>query len=283
MTETRAMSPSLSAISCGFIGIGDQGAPIARRMIEAGFRTTLWARREASLAPFAGTGAAVARDIAELGAACSHVGICVLDDTGVADVCDQLIPAMRPESVIAIHSTVSPALCRTLAAKAAERGIALIDAPVSGGAPAARAGTLTVMVGGSEQGFAQAQPVFASFGELIIHLGDVGAGQCAKLINNTLLAANLTATQNAMDAGGALGLDRAALAKLLKVSTGNSYALGVVAVLPSLGAFAHGGALLRKDADLLAQSLPGNAALGALRDAAIPFLDAVAKAAKAKN
>ena len=272
-----------SALTCGFIGIGDQGAPIARRMIDAGFATTLWARREASLAPFAETAAQVAPSIAELGAACSHVGICVLDDAGVAEVCDQLIPAMRPGSVIVIHSTVSAALCRTLAAKAAERRIALIDAPVSGGAPAAKAGTLTVMVGGCERAFAKAHAVFASFGGLIVHLGEVGAGQCAKLINNTLLAANLTATQNAMDAGGALGLDRAALAQVLKVRTGNSYALGVVAVLPSLGAFAHGGALLRKDADLLAQLLPGNAALGALRDAAIPFLDAVAKAAKSTN
>ncbi|MEY4159874.1 MAG: hypothetical protein RLZZ136_495 [Pseudomonadota bacterium] len=277
------MSSSLPTLNCGFIGLGDQGAPIAWRMIEAGFPTRLWARREASLAPFATSGATVARDIAELGATCAHIGICVVDDAGVAEVCAKLIPAMAQGSVIAIHSTVSAALCQQLAIKAAERKIILIDAPVSGGAPAAKTGTLTVMVGGSADGFAKARPVLASFGGLIVHLGDVGAGQCAKLINNTLLAANLTATQNALDAGGALGLDRGAMAKLLKVSTGGSYALGIVANLPGLGAFAHGGALLRKDADLLVQLLPSNVALNALRNAAIPFLEAVNKAAKVTN
>ena len=270
-------------LHCGFIGLGDQGAPLARRMVEGGFATTLWARREASLAVFADTEARIAHTIAELGAACDHVGICVLDDAGVADVCGQLIPVMHAGAVIAIHSTVSAALCRALAAQAAEHGILLIDAPVSGGAPAAKAGTLTVMVGGSEEAFAHARPVFASFAALIVRLGDVGAGQFAKLVNNTLLAANLTAAQNALDAGNALGLERDALAQLLRASSGNSVAVGIAAALPGLAAFAQGAALLRKDAGLLAGSLTDNAAIAALHAAAMPFLDAVAAAPRASS
>src|SRR4051812_37633936 len=130
--------------ACGFIGLGSQGAPMARRMIEAGFRTTLWARRPESLEPYRGAGALFAASIAELAAA-EHVGVCVLNDDDVRQVCGELIPAMRRGSRIAIHSTVNPDPCRDMEREAAKRGIALIDAPVSGGSPAAEVGALTLM------------------------------------------------------------------------------------------------------------------------------------------
>ena len=86
----------------GFIGLGSQGAPMARRIIDAGYPVVLWARRRDTLVPFAETAAKTASSIAELGACTEHVGICVRDDTGVSEVCDQLIPAMRPGGRIAI-------------------------------------------------------------------------------------------------------------------------------------------------------------------------------------
>jgi 3-hydroxyisobutyrate dehydrogenase len=155
----------------GFIGLGSQGAPIARRMIDAGYPVMLWARRPETLAPFCATAAKITSCIAELGANAAHVGVCVVDDAGVQQVCDQLIPSMRPGGRIAIHSTVHPKLCVALAAMAAARGVSLMDAPVSGGGPAAAAGTLTVMVGGEEQAFIAARPIFQTFGGLIVHLG----------------------------------------------------------------------------------------------------------------
>jgi 3-hydroxyisobutyrate dehydrogenase len=261
----------------GFIGLGSQGAPMARRIIDAGYPVVLWARRRGSLAPFAETAAETASSIAELGAGTEHVGICVLDDAAVSEVCDQLIPAMRPGGRIAIHSTVHPKLCVALSEAASARGLSLIDAPVSGGGPSAAAGTLTVMVGGDEAAVAAARPIFATFAGLIVRLGGVGAGQTAKLVNNALMAAHVAMAHHAFAAGAALGVDRAALADVVKVSSGRSYGFEVYARLPSPSAFAHGAKLLAKDVRLLGEALGEDASFAAFRDVAEPFLDSVVK------
>jgi 3-hydroxyisobutyrate dehydrogenase-like beta-hydroxyacid dehydrogenase len=261
----------------GFIGLGSQGAPMARRIIDAGYPVVLWARRPETLDAFAGTAAAIAPSIAALGRAAEHVGVCVVDDAGVRQVCDELMPAMRPGGRIAIHSTVYPSLCAKLAEQAQARGLWLIDAPVSGGGPAAAAGTLTVMVGGDAEAVAAAKPVFQTFAGLIAHLGGVGAGQMAKLVNNALMAANLALADRALAAGAALGIDRAALVELVKASSGRSYGFEVRARLPTPSAFAHGARLLAKDVRLLGEALGADPAFAALRDAAAPFLDQALK------
>lgn len=257
----------------GFIGLGSQGGPMARRIVEAGFPLMLWARRQESLTPYADTGAQIAANIAELGAACEHVGVCVVDDAGVAAVVEQLLPAMRRGSCIAVHATIHPDICKALASAAAARGIALLDAPVSGGGPAAAAGSLTVMVGGDVAALEAARPVFASFAGLIIHLGDVGAGQTAKLVNNSLMAANMALAHNALAAGTTLGIDRAALADLIKASSGRSFGFEVYARLSDPKAFNHGGKLLAKDVSLLGTLLENDPGFAALAAVAIPFLD----------
>jgi 3-hydroxyisobutyrate dehydrogenase len=259
-------------MKCGFIGLGSQGAPMARRMLDAGFAVTLWARRPASLAAFADTNAKTADSVAELGAGAEHVGICVVDDAGVREVAAALIPAMCHGSRIAIHATVHPETCILLAEQARSRGIQLLDAPVSGGEPAAKAGALTVMVGGSADAFAAAKPVFASFGRLIVHLGDVGAGQKAKLINNALMAAHMSLAHHALRIGSKLQLDRAALVELVKSSSGRSFGFETHARLPTPQAFAHGGALLAKDVRLLDALLTQDPDVAAIRDTALPFL-----------
>jgi 3-hydroxyisobutyrate dehydrogenase len=266
-----------SDMQCGFIGLGSQGGPMARRMIEAGFPVTLWARRADALQPYADTAAQSVASIAELGARAEHVGICVVDDAGVQQVCDELIPAMRAGGRIVIHSTIHPDLCVALAARAAVRGLALIDAPVSGGGAGATAGTLTVMVGGDAEAVAAARPVFESFAGLIVHLGAVGAGQKAKLVNNTLMAANMALAHHSLAAAAALGLDRAALIELVKVSSGRSYGFEVCARLPTPSAFAHGAPLLAKDVRLLGETLGEDPAFIALRDVAAQFLDLALK------
>lgn len=238
-------------ISCGFIGLGSQGAPIAHRMIDAGFPTTLWARRPESLEPYRGTGANFAASIEDLGRAADHVGICVVNDDDVRQVCDQLVPAMRRGSRIAIHSTIHPDTCRAIEALASERSIAVIDAPVSGGSPAAEAGTLTLMLGGDPDVIAEARPVFETFGRLIMRLGAIGAGQHAKLINNTLLAANIGVADAALQAGEQLELDKAALLEILLSSSGRSTGLEVRGRMAHVTNFAHGAALLKKDMHLL--------------------------------
>lgn len=263
---------SAPMIRTGFIGLGSQGGPMARRMAQAGYPLTLWARRPDALADFADV-AQTAASVADLGAQCDHVGVCVVDDAGVQAVCASLIPAMRPGSRLLIHSTVHPDTCRTLAAQAAGHGVALVDAPVSGGGPGAAAGTLTVMVGGDAQAVALARPVLESFAATILHLGDVGAGQAAKLVNNCLMAAHMGLARHAIDAAATLGIDTGAFAALVKVSSGRSFGFEVAARLPNAGAFAHGAALLAKDVGLLGALLGDDPAFAAFDNAATPFLD----------
>ena len=259
-------------VRAGFIGLGSQGGPMAERMLAGGFALTIWARRAEVAEEWLEKGAAAAGSVAELGASCDHIGLCVIDDAGVAQMCDELIPAMRAGSLLAIHSTILPESCEALAAQCAQRGIAFVDAPVSGGGPAAAAGTLTVMCGGSAEAFAQAKPVFETFAGHLVHLGEAGAGQRAKIVNNALMAANMGLAHAAASAGAALGIDRAALLDLIKASSGRSFGLEVYARLPSPAAFAHGAPLLVKDVGLLTGVLAGDDDADLMAQAANHFL-----------
>jgi 3-hydroxyisobutyrate dehydrogenase len=263
----------------GFIGLGSQGGPMARRLIESGHPVVLWARRADALAPFADLTFETAGSVAELGASAEHVGVCVVDDVGVQEICAELIPAMKSGSRLAIHSTVHPNTVIALARRAADHGIALIDAPVSGGGPAATARTLTVMCGGSESLIASARPIFASFAGLIVRVGDVGAGQMAKLINNALMAAHVAIAHSAIDASKALGLDATAVKEIVKVSSGRSFGFDVYARLPTPSAFAHGAKLLLKDVRLLGEVLQADPSFVPFRDVATPFLELIARGA----
>jgi 3-hydroxyisobutyrate dehydrogenase len=138
---------STSSPRVGFIGLGSQGGPMARRIIEAGYPVTLWARRPATLEPFADTNAKTAGSPAELAAASDLVCVCVRDDADTEEVVDAVLGGLAAGGVIAVHSTVHPDTCRRLAERAQAGGVRLIDAPVSGGAPAAEAGRLLVMAG----------------------------------------------------------------------------------------------------------------------------------------
>nr|WP_086491292.1 NAD(P)-dependent oxidoreductase [Novosphingobium panipatense] len=258
-------------VRAGFIGLGSQGAPMAERMLAAGHELTVWARRPETADDLAAKGALRAASVAELGERCNHVGVCVVDDAGVTEICAQLLPVMKPGSVLVIHSTILPQTCERLAAEAEKRGIALLDAPVSGGGAGATAGTLTVMCGGSEAAFAQALPVMESFAGKAVLLGPVGSGQRAKIVNNALMAANMGLAHAALSLGEELDIDRGALADLIRHSSGRSFGFEVYARLPAPAAFAHGGKLLRKDVDLLGTiTAPDNA----LARAADPFLHA---------
>jgi 3-hydroxyisobutyrate dehydrogenase-like beta-hydroxyacid dehydrogenase len=266
------MSISNSLQKCGFIGLGSQGAPIARRIIEAGYPTVLWARRPETLEPFRDSAATFASSIGALGTIADHVGICVIDDAAVREVCDQLIPAMRPGARLVIHSTTLPETCKSVAQQAGAKGISFVEAPVSGGAPAAQAGALTIMAGGEVEAIEAARPVFETFANLIIHLGEVGAGQTAKLINNSLMAANMGLARSAMEIGSQCGLDDEALGRLLNAGSARSFALEVYTRTRGPGSFQNGASLLGK-VGLLAEVVGhDHPALTALREAATQLL-----------
>jgi 3-hydroxyisobutyrate dehydrogenase len=250
--RSTADTPSRSEVArVGFIGLGDMGGAIATRIIGAGFPAVLWARRPEVLSSFAGPGVTASESPAELAAGVDLVGVCVWDDQSVADVLHGehgVLAGCRPGTVIAIHSTVRPVTCRDLAAAAAERGAVLLDAPVSGGRDAGLAGRLVVAVGGDEAAVRRCRPVFASFGDPVLHMGPVGTAQLAKLINNSLLAANLALADDALAIGGALGIPPDMMARMLRHGSGQSYGLEVaVAARASAMTRAHALQPLRKD------------------------------------
>ena len=238
----------------GFVGLGSQGGPMAQRIIDAGYPTTLWARRSETLDPFAGSAASIAANPAELGAASDVLCICVVDDTGVDDVLrrpDGALSTMTDGGIVVVHSTVHPMTCRRL--QNDYPALHIIDAPVSGGGHMAAAGELVVMVGGTTDAVERCRPVLETFANPVLHLGPLGAGQEVKLLNNTLFTAQLALVADVFEFAADRQLDQAAVAAVLSSGSGRSYAADVVAgsgfSLDSLAPLA--GPLLAKDVGIL--------------------------------
>src|SRR4029078_936811 len=236
----------------GFIGLGSQGAPMARRIVEGGYDVTLWARRPATLTPFADTSAKTAQSPAELAAASDLVCLCVVGDDDVREVLaadNGVLAGLAPGGIVAIHSTVHPDTCRELAESAAKQGVSIIDAPGSGGGPAAEEGQLLVMVGGDDEVVERCRPVFATYADPIVHLGPLGSGQITKILNNLLFSANLGSAISTLNLGDSLGIPRDKLCDVLTRGSAVSKALGSIAVFGGTleGLAPIAGALLQKD------------------------------------
>jgi 3-hydroxyisobutyrate dehydrogenase len=258
----------------GFIGLGSQGGPMARRIVDAGFPVTLWARRAATLEPFAGTAAVVAASPADLAAACDLVCVCVVSDADVEEVIaggQGVLAGLPPGGLIAVHSTVHPRTCVRLADRAATRGARVVDAPVSGGGMAAAQGRLLVMAGGEPDAVEFCRPVFATYADPVVHLGPLGSGQLTKLLNNVLFTAHLATAVSTLELGQALGVDAVRLAEVMSHGSGSSFALSRIAAAGGTldRIAAHAGPLLRKDVLLLADvAAAGNVPVGAVLAAA---------------
>ena len=257
----------------GFIGLGSQGGPMARRIVEGGHETTLWARRPATLEPFADTAAKIAESLAELAAASDLVCLCVVGDADIEELTDGedgLLAAMQPGGVIAVHSTVHPNTCRDLAKRADSQGISIVDAPVSGGGPAASEGRLLMMVGGDADVVERCRPVFETYADPVVHLGDLGSGQTTKLLNNLLFTANLGTAAAVLSLADALGVSPDRLTEVVSRSSGNSFALNALGGVGGLERLAGlAGTLLQKDVRLVVDLADRAAApAGAVLDAA---------------
>lgn len=238
------------AVRVGFIGLGDQGGPIVLRMLRQGLKVCVWARRPEACQPFLAAGATVAETPAALAAACDVVGICVVNDDDVRQVVQGetgLLAGTPPGAVIAVHLTVAPQTVIQLAAEARAKGVLVLDAPVSGGAKGAAAGTMTVMVGGDPAALEIARPVFATFATAVPHLGPVGSGQLLKLLNNNLCYANMVMAIEALELAERLGVDPAAAGQILRVSSGASIGLEIVTDHRMLGKAAGPSSSVGKD------------------------------------
>lgn len=240
----------------GFVGVGPQGGPMARRIVDAGYETTVWARRSEALAELVAAGAMQAESLEALGAAADMLCVCVVDDAGVDEVlcgAHGAMSTLRPGSIVVVHSTVHPGTCARLAAD--HPHIHVIDAPVSGGGFKASAGELLVMVGGDAAVVERCRPVFETYGNPVVHLGPLGAGLEAKLLNNALFTAQLGLAAEVYERARARGLDQAAFATALAVGSSRSYTAELVAGMGfGLGNFAGAtAALLAKDIGIVAQ------------------------------
>lgn len=216
----------------GFIGLGNQGAPIAARILAAGFPLHVWARRPDATAELAAAGAKVHATPRDLAAACGVVGLCVRGDDDVDEVLragpDSLIHALQPGSIVMVHATVLPETVKQLAAFTAGHRVHLLDAPVSGGPGGAMRGTMSVMVGGEVAVLERVRPVLASFASNIFLLGPVGCGQLIKLINNNVCFANMGVGIAALDVAERLGIDRDAASRVILESSGASRGLATI-------------------------------------------------------
>lgn len=211
----------------GFVGLGIMGQPMVRNLIKAGFSLVVHSRTRAAVDAMVALGATAAASRAEVARATEIVITMVPDSSDVETVAcgpGGVLEGAHPGLIVADMSTISPAVTRDLARRAAERGVAWLDAPVSGGELGAIAGTLTIMVGGTDEAFERARPVFAAMGQRVTHIGPTGHGQTAKLCNQILAAVNLLASCEALVLGAKAGLDLGKMHEALSGGAGNSWA-----------------------------------------------------------
>ena len=226
--QERPKAPESCTV--GWIGLGDQGLPLVRRLLSKDVDTVVWARRSASLEPLRGTAARTAASPADLAVQCDHVGICVTADRDVIEVAldSGLLGAMRPGTTLAVHSTVRPTTCEYLNDMAVARDVAILDAPVTRNGASQYGSEFSLLVGGDREAVERARPVFSLYADHVIHLGELGSGQRMKVINNALAVANLRLIFDALSVGIGIGLDEAAMIDTLRHASGGSVMVDLV-------------------------------------------------------
>ncbi len=212
-----------------FFGCGNMGAPMARNLLKAGFNVRAFDLNPALSAALEADGAFVAASAAQAVQGVDTVITMLPHDAAVQSVyLDEktgLLAQLFKGSLIIDCSTVSPECARTVSAAAHARGLAMIDAPVSGGVAGAAAGTLSFLCGGSAADVERAKPFLAAMGKNTLHAGSAGAGAVAKICNNMLLAVHMIGTCEALQLGVDNGLDPAVLSDILLKSSGRNWSL----------------------------------------------------------
>jgi 3-hydroxyisobutyrate dehydrogenase len=245
----------------GFIGLGNMGAPMAANLVKAGHVVTGYDLSPAALGALSKAGGKIAASAADAARGASVIITMLPAGEHVRDVYQGgLIEVTAAERPLLIDcSTIDVESARTVTAAAEAAGLAMLDAPVSGGTAGAQNGTLTFMVGGTEEAFARGKPVLEAMGKNIFHAGGPGAGQAVKICNNMMLAINMVGVSEGFLLAEKLGLDWGKLHQICATATANSWALskycpapGPVPAAPSNRDYAPGfaAALMVKDMKL---------------------------------
>ena len=229
------MSASDSS-TVAFIGLGNMGGGMAANLAAKGFRVHAFDLSTDALEKAVKAGCTAAVSAAEAVAGADVVVTMLPAGTHVAGVYRDALFGKVPAGTLLIDcSTIDVATAKALGVEAAEAGLVAVDAPVSGGIAAANAGTLTFMVGGTDEGFARARPVLEAMGKAVIHAGASGAGQTAKICNNMLLGASMIATAEAFVLANKLGLDPQRFYDIASVSSGQCWSMTSYCPLPGVG------------------------------------------------
>ncbi|MGC9130660.1 MAG: NAD(P)-dependent oxidoreductase [Pyrobaculum sp.] len=219
----------------GVVGLGIMGGPMAMHLHKAGLLAAVYNRTRSKAEPFEKLGVYVAQSPADLARRVDVVIVMVSDSPDVEHVLfgpGGVVEGARPGLVVVDMSTNSPEWARRFAERLARHGVEFMDAPVTGGQKGAVEGTLTVMVGGSEELFKRLLPVFQAFGRNIVYVGPVGYGQAMKLVNQVVVALNTVAMVEGLRLAKALGLD---MEKVAQVLTGGAARSGSIELyLPKL-------------------------------------------------
>lgn len=195
------------SLKAAFIGLGAMGTPMAGHLKAHGLLHAVASRTQANADAVAKALGVTAPPLAELAAQCDVIALCVTADADVLGTIDALAPHLKPGAIVVDHSTVAPDTAKQAAARLAAVGACFLDAPVSGGVEGARNGKLSVMVGGDAQVLERARPVLEAYALRVTHLGDVGAGQATKAVNQVLVAGIAQGVCEGLALAEALGLD----------------------------------------------------------------------------
>ena len=212
----------------GFIGLGIMGKPMARNLLKAGYPLTVWNRSQPAIDELARDGASGGSSPQDVARQSDVIITMVTDSPDVEKVAlgpGGIIEGARPGLVHIDMSTISPAVTRRIAARLAEKGIEMLDAPVSGGDTGAHAGTLSIMVGGKEEVFERCRPIFEVLGRTIVHCGPNGAGQTVKLCNQIVVALNNLAMCEALLFATKAGVDTRRMLEAVGAGAASSWAL----------------------------------------------------------
>jgi len=211
----------------GYIGLGNMGAPMAKRLVDWPGGVTVFDIRAEAMTPLAEKGATLADSVGDVATA-DVISVTVLDDEQVREVVAELAANAKPGTVIAIHSTISPETAIELAERLEPQGIHVVDAPVTGGGGAAKKGELAVMIGATDEVFALVQAPFSQWASLIVHAGGPGAGTRMKLARNMLHFTSFTAACEASRLAEAAGLNLQDLGKVVRHSDAQTGGAGSI-------------------------------------------------------
>lgn len=228
----------------GFIGLGIMGVPMVANLIQAGYALTVWNRSRPGIDACVELGATAA-DSPRVAAEASDILITIVTDSpDVEDVLvgrdDAAIRGLASGSVVIDMSTISPAVTRDIAAQLSERGVAMLDAPVSGGDTGAKAGTLSIMVGGDADVLERCSPVLEAMGSTITHCGPTGAGQTVKLCNQVAIAGALLGVCEALSLADKSGVDQERMLAAISAGAAGSWQLSNLGPKIAVGDYAPG-------------------------------------------